>query len=205
VPEDQGQGESKYYGRTIPVHVEIESRHVVLSQPEMRELLGAAKIIALGDCGCRKEAAVCDHPLDVCLALDDEAREEVAEHGWREISLDDALRVLERSHRAGLVHVAYRKVDEPVTLVCSCCTCGCNPLRRLKGRDYREVVTESAYIARFDRQSCIECGTCIERCPFGAFTWEDDAVSFRASACFGCGLCVSTCPSGAISFTSRSG
>lgn len=204
MPETLPQAETVYHGRTIPVHVEIQSTQVVLTQPEMRDLLDQARIIALGDCGCRKEAAACDHPLDVCLALDDDARKEIGEHGWREIALGEALGVLERSHRAGLVHVAYSKPGEPVTMVCSCCPCGCNPLRRLQGRDYREVVTESAFVAHFDPSRCVGCGACVERCPFGAFSWgEADAVVFRAGGCFGCGLCVSTCPSGAITLERR--
>jgi NAD-dependent dihydropyrimidine dehydrogenase PreA subunit len=196
--------EPRYHGQTIPVHVEIDATQVVLAQPEMRELLGAAEIIAVGDCGCRRDAHVCDHPLDVCLAVDGEAREEIEKHAWHEISLSEALAVLERSHRAGLVHVAYRKGDAPVTLVCSCCTCACNPLRRLKGRDYREEITESAYVARFDAAACAGCGACVGRCPFEAFSWgSGSSVSFDTKKCFGCGLCVTTCPSGAIAFTRR--
>lgn len=202
--EAERQSEDKYYGTTVPVHVEIEATQVILAQPEMRDILAGAEVIALGDCGCRKEAKTCAHPLDVCLALDDDARDEIQKSAWREIGLDEAMRVLERSHRAGLVHVAYRKPDRPVTMVCSCCTCGCSPLRRLKGRDYREVVAESAFVAQFDPARCVGCGACVERCSFGAFASDDGgAVSFRAAGCFGCGLCVSTCPSGAISFVRR--
>jgi Na+-translocating ferredoxin:NAD+ oxidoreductase subunit B len=194
-----------YYGSTIPVHVEIRAAQVVLTQPEMHDLLGSAALIAVGECGCRKEAAVCDHPLEVCLALDGEARDEMEKHSWREISLDEALAVLDASHRAGLVHVAYRKGDGPITLVCSCCACACNPLRRLKGRDYHEEITESAYVARFDAAVCIGCGTCVARCPFGAFARGEEGltVAFRAASCFGCGLCVSSCPTRAISFVRR--
>ena len=194
----------EYSGQMIPVHVDLSSTQVVLAQPEMRDLLARAAIIAVGDCGCRRDARVCDHPLDVCLAVDAEARSEIEKHAWRAISLDEALSVLERSHRAGLVHVAYRKPGEPVTLICSCCTCACSPLRELKGRDYHEVVTESAYVARVDASACAGCGRCVERCPFGAFRWNGtDRPVFRAAACFGCGLCVSTCPAGAISFVGR--
>lgn len=200
----EGQPEVKYYGQTIPVHVELSATQVILAQPEMRALLRSAELIAVGDCGCRRDARVCDHPLDVCLALDCEARGEIEKNGWRAISLDEALAVLDRSHRAGLVHVAYRKGDAPITLVCSCCACACNPLTRLKGTDYREEITESVFVAAFDARLCVACGTCISRCPFEAFRWGDDGdVQFRSAGCFGCGVCVSSCPTGAISFVSR--
>lgn len=204
MPDGQKK-EPEYLGQTIPVHVELGSTQVVLAQPEMRDLLAAAELIAVGECGCRRDARVCDHPLDVCLAVDDEARSEMEKHGWRAISLVEALSVLERSHRAGLVHVAYRKPDEPVTLICSCCACACGPLRRLKGRDYREEIAESAYVAHYDATACVGCGACVERCVFGAFRQGDAAASieFRPASCFGCGLCVSTCPAGAIAFERR--
>ncbi len=194
----------QYQGLMIPVHVEIDATQVVLAQPEMRELLAAADVIATGDCGCRKDAAVCDHPLDVCLAINEEGREQVANHGWREIPLDDALAILERSHRAGLVHLAYRKDGAPVTLICSCCPCACFHLKALKGHDYHEGITESAYVVRYDAAACVGCGACVDRCVFEAFRGgAADAVEFRAANCFGCGLCVSTCPAGAIAFVRR--
>ncbi len=195
--------EPTYYGKTIPVHVEIQASHVVLAQPEMRDLLASADQIAVGDCDCRKQARACDHPVSVCLAVDDEAKRETAEHGWRAISLDEALAVLETTHRAGLIHVAYRKKDEPVTLICSCCTCACNPLKRLVGRDYHEAIAEAAYIARFVATACVSCGRCVERCPFGAFRRGGAGIEWQATLCFGCGLCVSTCPAGAIEFVER--
>jgi NAD-dependent dihydropyrimidine dehydrogenase PreA subunit len=202
---DTQEATPQYQGLMIPVHVEIDAAQVVLAQPEMRELLASADVIATGICGCRRDATVCDHPLDVCLAINEEARNEIEKDGWREISLDEALAVLERSHRAGLVHLAYRKDHAPVTLICSCCPCACFHLKALKGHDYREGITESAYVARYDEAACIGCGACVERCVFGAFRRSDarDSVEFHASTCFGCGLCVSTCPAGAIAFVRR--
>jgi Pyruvate/2-oxoacid:ferredoxin oxidoreductase delta subunit len=198
---------SEYFGQTIPVHVELSAREIVLAQPEMRALLEAAELIAVGDCGCRKVkgAEACERPLEVCLAVDAEAKREIATEGWREIALGEALAVLESSHRAGLVHLAYRKANEAVTLVCSCCPCCCVHFNALKGHDYHEAIAEAAFSARRDADTCVGCGTCTERCAFGAFTWAADGErpEFCAARCFGCGLCVGTCPSGAIAFVRR--
>jgi len=49
----------------------------------------------------------------------------------------------------------------------------------------------------------VDCGLCIERCPFDAFTREEVGIRFDSDQCFGCGLCVSTCPVGAIAFGPR--
>lgn len=191
---------------TIPVHVAVRAEQVVLSQPEMKRLLRAAGQIAVGDCNCRKMAGNCDRPLEVCLGLDEEARSNVEQSGWREIGVDDALAILERTHRAGLVHLAFRRSDGSVHLVCSCCSCCCEFLDSLTQPAYQEALTASAYAAEFKREKCSECGACISRCSFGAFSREAEGepVVFDAVRCFGCGLCVSTCPSGAISFAARS-
>jgi electron transport complex protein RnfB len=196
-----------FTGVTIPVHVEIEATQVVLAQPEMRDLLEAADVIAVGDCVCREEKGKCDNPRDVCIALDDAAAERVHDRSWRTISVADALAILEKTYELGLVHLAFRRGDGDIDLVCSCCTCCCQPLNGLRRFDYRDGITESAFVARFDGTKCVGCGTCVERCPFDAFEIPEGAKSavFDSDRCFGCGLCVGSCPSGALRLEPRDG
>jgi len=190
---------------TIPVRVDIEAEQVVLNQPEMAELLGAAGRIAVGDCNCRKTIGNCDRPLEVCLGLDEEAQQNIDRNGWRAIGVAEALALLERTHRTGLVHLAFRRSDGRVNLVCSCCPCCCAFLGSLTHRTYRDALAASVHVAEHDAASCSACGACIDRCPFEAFSRESakEPVAFDAGRCFGCGLCVSTCPSRAISFVAR--
>jgi len=194
-------------GVTIPVHVEIEAAQVVLAQPEMRELLAGADVIAVGNCFCRETEGNCDHPLDVCIALDGAAAERIKDRDWRAISIDEAVAVLEKTYKRGLVHLAYRRWDGDVNLVCSCCPCCCQPLNSLRRFSYRDGITESAFVARFDGTRCVGCGTCVDRCAFVAFELREGArtADFHEDRCFGCGLCVGTCPSGAITLASRHG
>jgi len=209
--EDVLEATRNLTGKTIPVHIEIQSKQVVLSQPEMRELLGAAERIAVGNCACREEEGKCENPLEVCLALDEEAQTKIASNGWRQITFDEAMDLLEETHALGLVHMAYRRTfaEEPtpreISFVCSCCSCCCWPLDGLRRFDYHDAITESTYVAVYDPSKCIGCGQCVARCPFGAFTPERDGdkVSFVDAKCFGCGLCVSSCPVSAIDFVRR--
>jgi NAD-dependent dihydropyrimidine dehydrogenase PreA subunit len=190
---------------TIPVHLELRSESVVLNQPEMAELLTTAELIAVGDCGCRAAKQACDAPLEVCLGLNQEARDNIDRNGWRSISATEALGLLEATHRAGLVHIAYRNDDGNIHLVCSCCTCCCGFLTSIAPRRYQDALITSTYVAEHDPEKCIDCGECVSRCPFGALARSADGspVTFDAAECFGCGLCVSTCPTNAIVFVER--
>jgi electron transport complex protein RnfB len=193
-------------GTTIPVHIELQSKQIVLSHPEMRELLSSAEIIAVGDCVCRQEEKRCDNPLEVCLSIDAEARAHIDREGWREISLEEAMKLLDETSRLGLVHMAYRRGDDAaVRFVCSCCSCCCAPLNALRQFDYHDAITESAFVASLDVDPCIGCGTCVRRCLFGAYTLDEGKrkSSLEPDRCFGCGLCVGTCPVGAIKLVRR--
>jgi electron transport complex protein RnfB len=202
--EEVAEAVDSYAARTVPVHVSVQATQVVLSQPEMQALLAGAQCICLTDCECRFEQRKCDAPVDVCLSLNESARKLIAEGRARPISLSEALDRLRRSHRAGLVHLAYRREESEATEeVCSCCSCCCWFLNALKRFDYHDALAESAYVAAFDAASCDGCGVCLQRCHFQAWERVIGAVHFHPGRCFGCGLCVSTCPVGAISFVKR--
>jgi hypothetical protein len=190
-----------YTARTIPVHAALEARQVVLSAPEMRALLGEAQLIAVGNCECRQKRLNCAAPLDVCLSLNEAAQEMLAHAGSRRVSLEEALDVLRRSHEAGLVHLAFRQGDRQVSVVCSCCSCCCWFLDALKRFSYHDAIAESGFVAAFDAELCNDCGRCVERCQFAA--WSTAPIAYDAGRCFGCGVCVSTCPTGAITFVAR--
>ncbi len=53
-------------------------------------------------------------------------------------------------------------------------------------------------IAVNDLDVCGGCSVCIELCPFGALTREDDQAHVNIALCHGCGTCVAACPSGAM-------
>jgi heterodisulfide reductase subunit A len=68
-------------------------------------------------------------------------------------------------------------------------------------------VIGEAFTALVDPLKCSACGRCIDICPFGAVTWEDqktpgienlNTASVNAAECKGCGLCVASCLSSAI-------
>jgi MinD superfamily P-loop ATPase len=55
-------------------------------------------------------------------------------------------------------------------------------------------------IANIDREKCLECSICRQKCRFGAIT---ETLQINPIACEGCGVCTIVCPAGAMSLSER--
>jgi ferredoxin len=51
----------------------------------------------------------------------------------------------------------------------------------------------------FDKDKCTGCGACVDTCPVGALSLQNDLCSIDDGACADCGACVDVCPVGALS------
>lgn len=189
---------------TVSVNISIHGQQTILDLSSVEAILRTAEVITLEECGCRTKWHKCDAPLDVCLSLDNEAREAM-KRGAKRISLAQALVVLKRSHKAGLVHLTYTfKGKDTPEVICSCCSCCCHSLSALVRFGIPEHVIASEYIARQDYDTCENCGTCVQRCQFHARQLDSDQrLVFNQAKCFGCGLCISTCPTNSITLIKR--
>lgn len=189
---------------TVPVNVSIHGQQTVLDMSSVENILRSAEIITVEDCGCRIKWHRCDAPLDVCLSMDNKAREAM-KSGARRISLSQALVVLQRSHKAGLVHLTFTfKGHEKPEVICSCCSCCCHSLSALVRFGMPDAVVAAEFIAHQNYDTCSNCGTCVKRCQFHARQMNSDGkLGFDGAKCFGCGLCMTTCPTNSITLTRR--
>ncbi len=200
--------ERHYVGKmkvvTIPVNVSFSGRQRILEMNELEDILRSADFIAQGECDCRKKFGKCVEPMDGCLSLNDEAREIVKATGSKQISLSEALESMRRTYEAGLVHMAYTfEGEDQVGQICSCCSCCCHSMSAALRFGYSDHVISSKFVASNDGEKCIDCGTCVERCQFGAREIIDGRLVYRGEKCFGCGLCAAMCPEEAIGMISR--
>lgn len=192
---------------TIPVNISIESQQRIFNITEAKKILNGARLIALGTCGCRIRLKKCDSPVDVCIALDKLAEDKIKRGLAKKTNIDQAFEALRRSHKAGLVHMAYSyKRNEKPDYLCSCCSCCCHSMSALLRFNMPEAighVLASKYIAVNNLETCVGCGTCVERCQFKTRHLENNELIFDEKQCFGCGICVSTCPTKSISMRTR--
>ncbi len=200
--------EKEYIGqmtaKTIEVNKCICGKNLVLDLSAVEEILRASKHITQGTCFCREKMGKCIEPMDGCLTVGPEATENVEIGAEKEISLEEALASLKRTHEAGLVHMAYTfEGDDHIGQICSCCSCCCHTLSAAVRFGYPDHAFTSEKIATQDSEACINCGKCVERCQFKARTMEENGLEYDESKCYGCGVCISTCPEEAIGLAPR--
>ena len=121
----------------------------------------------------------------------------------REIDKAEAMEIMKKSEEAGLVHVTMNS-DHIDHYICNCCADCCIGLRLITAKDVANFVAPSRFQAVIDREECIGCESCLERCYFGAITIEEEGDELKAvvdaDKCVGCGLCSFVCPSDAVKF-----
>lgn len=192
--------------RVIPVEQSIPFTIEILPHERASTLVELARSWAVRPCICRVQRQLigkgCQHPIETCLTL--APIEGAFDHDSvaHPLTRDEALRLLAEAEAAGLVHTVgnYR---EGHFYICNCCTCSCGVLRGVAEFGVPTAIAHSDFWAELDTTRCIGCGTCAERCSFGALHVLVDRYAVDRERCVGCGLCVSTCPSGALSLARR--
>lgn len=187
----------------VPLNQAIPVRQRVLSARQVRDILASSEAVALTECDCRVAEGNCDSPNDVCIIVGETAERISEKEGWTRIPVEEALRILDRTAGAGLVHLTLWDAGHEPWAICSCCSCCCHELRALIEFGYSDQVIRSDFVAEHDVDACAMCGNCVDACHFGAFGETVEGIALDADKCFGCGVCVISCPSDAIELVPR--
>lgn len=191
--------------KVVPIENTIAPNTVLLPFQKLKEDIRGARKISVADCVCRKEAHLtgegCDHPLETCLSFGVAAEYYIENGIGREVTAEEAIKIVEEADRSGLVHAGANA--KHLSNICNCCPCCCASLKGItqQGHDKHKYLN-ALFEAVIDEALCVGCEECIDRCPVGAITVEDIAAVDREQ-CLGCGLCAGTCPSDAITLHLR--
>jgi len=190
--------------QVIPIEKEIQASHETLTYEKVSSIIENGQSFLLNECICKKEQGLldnpCDRPLEVCLAIAPVPGVFDNPRIGRNISRDEAYKLLDKCEEDGLVHLTWN-VESGHFFICNCCGCCCGVLRGINelGIPASKVVN-AHYYAEIDPEECVACGTCAdERCQVNAIEEGEDAYRVIKEKCIGCGICVTTCPSEALS------
>lgn len=153
--------------------------------------------IWLNTCDCAVLAGRCDRPRQTCITYRSGINTTSHRGLSRRLTKSEAKDVVRAANAAGLMQTVN---DHGI---CNCCTDCCYLFRAQAARASTSVWPASESVASIDASLCIECGLCVERCPFGIFELKDEGLAATLELCRGCGLCAETCPTEAIAMRPR--
>ena len=190
--------------KVVPIEKTIPSHSVVKTYESVKEIISNAKDWAVDECICKKEKGLlgheCSYPKEVCLGFAPIENYFKTGSWGRQISKDEAYAILDMSEKAGLVHLTSN-IQKGHIFICNCCSCCCGVLRAANLMGVKQSVAHSDYMAVVDRDKCIACGNCEERCHVEGI--KIDTYAEVNDRCIGCSLCVTTCPEEAITIQLR--
>jgi len=193
--------------RVIPVEKEIEGSTEIQPYEKVSQIIESSTRFAVADCICRKESRMagkgCDKLLEACMSFGAAADFYIENGLGREISKEEAKKILVKAEEDGLIHCSTNSAGNK-TFICNCCGCCCKSLALVTKYGNPQAIVRSNYYATKDQETCITCGTCVERCQVNAIQIENDYTVIDRDRCIGCGLCASTCPTGSITMVHKS-
>ena len=192
--------------RTIPVNRSIDADLRVASYDDAVEILKGLGKIVVTNCVCRVRAGRmeedCGKPLEVCFLFGSMGQYYVDRGMGRQISVDEAVSILETCHESGLV--TQPASSQNPGGMCNCCGDCCGVLISLKKHPKPASMVLTNYYAEVDPERCTACETCMDRCQMDAVAMQDDIAQIDLDRCICCGLCVTTCPSEALRLVKKS-
>lgn len=197
------EGKIPTSSKVIPVKKAMSGLQWVLPSQQALEILRNSRSYAVANCLCKTTYKRCDNPREVCFYINDVADKKVAQGVARPVTLEEAAEILELANQHGLIHLTIYNPEQHVYALCSCCSCCCHDIAFMKKYGRPDLVAHADYVASVDKDTCVHCGKCAERCVFGAQEKREGGVFFDPDRCYGCGLCVSTCPSDSIRMVLR--
>ncbi len=194
--------------RVIPVDKKIEAGNTIHTYDQVAAYIEKYEPLSVSTCFCRHEAKLidpddhCGKPDDVCMQFGTGAQFVIERNMGRQVTKDEALKILQLSEEAGLVHASVNRQD--LDFLCNCCGCHCMILKTALAQPKPGLTLNSGFQPVWDSDLCTACETCIDNCPTEALTMGDqDVPEVNPDRCIGCGVCATGCPMEAIALQTR--
>lgn len=198
-----------YY--SIPASHDVVADETVYPYDDYLKIVERNTVFGVAPCQCQKLFTTLgtletDVELERCLVFGENAEYCIANGFAREITKDEALAIMERCRDEGMVfHTVWTKEPD---VICNCPKGVCGILTTYEALgdamgEYNTCANLSHYDLVYDKDSCIKCGMCMERCPVECISMDEDGYPVRNMACVRCGQCGIVCPQGARTLALR--
>jgi electron transport complex protein RnfB len=208
---DAGQGPPKVTyptTRVIPVERTIASENTIHTYHQVASYIEKYEPISVSTCFCRHEAKLidesddCKNPDEVCMQFGMGAQFIIDRKLGRQLSKDEAMKVLFTAEEAGLVHASINRQD--IDFICNCCKCHCMIIKTALAQEKPGLTLNSGFMPQWNNDLCLACEICIDRCPTGALVMGNANIpEVNSDQCIGCGVCATGCPNEAIFLVER--
>jgi electron transport complex protein RnfB len=194
--------------RVITVDRKINAGNRIHTYDQVATYVDRYDPIAVGTCYCRHAAGlngedVRDLPMDVCMWFGKHAEYAIERLGGRRLTRQQARELLDRTEKAGLVHMS-RNTTEEIDFLCNCDRWHCEVITGVLKHAKPAMFFNSGFQPRFDPDRCTACEACLHRCPAAALTLGDQALPIvNLDRCFGCAVCATGCPEQAIGMEAK--
>ncbi|MDI6643764.1 MAG: 4Fe-4S binding protein [Methanobacteriaceae archaeon] len=198
----------------IQVNKEIKlSENEIIPSKVLKEIITNSKNrFIMNFCICRVSTDCKDYPHDLGCIFLGKGTENISPKIGKMVSVEEALKHVDKCRDAGLVHIIGRnKIDsvwlntgpkEELLSICHCCPCCClwkmtPKLPENLGRSINPMI--GARI-EFNNKLCIGCGKCAKKnvCFMELITMDDGKAKIDLEQCRTCGQCVEVCANNAI-------
>jgi Pyruvate/2-oxoacid:ferredoxin oxidoreductase delta subunit len=166
-------GHDTVVGRAM-VHEDVLAQGIpeVLDWERTTRLIEESKQIAVSHCYCRHKAEhvgkACDVPQEICLSINGGANFVIGRGFGRPIDKQEALSIVKKARKLGLVQIADNVKNEPA-YVCNCCACCCGQLSSINDFGLK-AVNPSGFEPAHHPDDCKGCSRCSRACPVAAIT-----------------------------------
>lgn len=194
--------------RVITVDRTIEEGNTVHTYDQVKTYIDKNDLIATAACYCRHKAVLLDEdihemPVQVCMSFGPGVDFMVERLGGRKLTKEEAMKVLDETEEAGLIHMTNNVTDN-INFMCNCDRWHCVHVTGLLEQSKPGEFFNSGFEPLFDPETCVACETCIDRCPATALEMgDDDLPKIDLDRCFGCAVCATGCPSDAIAMVNK--
>jgi NAD-dependent dihydropyrimidine dehydrogenase PreA subunit len=162
--------------------------------------------IAVGPCMCQKALGKRNgtYIKDMVILYGAEAYK-MAYPEYKDLSPEEAKELLRKFHKEGLMPTFYSCLRSGgwIYAICNCEGKICFPFRAHQAAG--AVMYPGPNIVAVDKDNCIGCGMCVERCHFGANALTNEICKVDLAKCYGRGICIPTCNGQARRMVEREG